>query len=105
MLEHIKLEKIKKKALEILKEKELEISTLKATLEVRKSLSYNDLSDLTNKCEVIQKIYYDLQEIYNVNHDKMKNLKEQLKNSAIARSTPLTIHLIPHLIRLLKFLN
>lgn len=58
---------------------------LKDALKERKSSIDNDESDLTIKCRVIQKRYSNFQERFNENHDKLKNLKEELKNSTTIR--------------------
>lgn len=78
--------------MESLEEKECEISVLMAALEERKSLIDYDQSDLINKCEVIQNRYSDLQERFNTNHNKMKSLEDQLKNSTTSRGIPLFVN-------------
>lgn len=83
------LRKLRKKALESLEVREHEISMLKTTLKEKKSLIRNDHSDLTNKCEIIQKRYSHFQEKFNANHAKLKSLEDDLKKFKTCKTTPL----------------
>lgn len=55
------------------------LSELKTALREKKYLINLDQDDLSKKCEIIQKWYNDIQIECNLNHSKMKYLKENLK--------------------------